>query len=184
MIKFEPITKYERELSEIIKLSVKKITSIQSQLSDIVTAIEAESTNQIQEFFANTESFAEDFKTNLNTGLQESRKQEKDFLNEISRRLQVTLGEEITKTLQGVVKKLGKEIDKEINQAIKEVKQQTNNAITNSSNQVKSEFKEFVENASELIQEQRTSLDVLNTELTKLSSEKKLRVTNYELTSY
>jgi DNA repair exonuclease SbcCD ATPase subunit len=168
------ITKYENEITEIIKSSVKKITSVQSQLSDIVTAIEAESTNQIQEFFVSTKSFADDFKTNLNTGLQESWKQEKDFLNEIRRRLQVTLGEEITKTLQGVVKNLSKEIDKDINQAIKEVKLQTNNAITNSSNQIKTEFNEFVENASELIQEQKPSLDVLNSELKKISSEKKL----------
>ncbi len=168
------IEKYEKELSEIIKTSVNKITSIQSQLSDVVTAIEMESTNQIQEFFASTESFAEDFKTNLSTGLQESWKHEKEFLNEIRRRLQVTLGEEITKALEGVVKNLANEIDKDINQAIIEVKEQTNNAITNSSNQIKTEFKEFVESASELIQEQRSPLDVLNTELTKLSSEKKL----------
>ncbi|UCG02637.1 MAG: hypothetical protein JSW11_01330 [Candidatus Heimdallarchaeota archaeon] len=168
------ITKYEKELSEIIKLSVKKITSIQSQLSDIVTAIETESTNQIQEFFVNSKSFSEEFTKNVNTGLQESRKQEREFLNEIRQRLQVTLGEEIIKALESVVKNLGKDIDKEINQAVEEVKQQTNNAITDSSNQIKAEFKEFVENASELIQEQKSSLDVLNTELTKLSSEKKL----------
>ncbi len=168
------IAKYEQELSEIIKVAVKKITSIQSQLSDVVTAIEVESTNQIQEFFANTESFAEDFKTNLNTGLQESWKQEKEFLKEVRQRVQVTLGEEVIKVLQAVVKNLANEIDIEINQAVEEVKQQTNNAIKNSSNQIKTEFKEFVENASELIQEQRTPLDVLNTEITKLSSEKRL----------
>ncbi|MFX0126121.1 MAG: hypothetical protein ACFFAE_21040, partial [Candidatus Hodarchaeota archaeon] len=169
------IKKYETELSDIIKLSVKKISSIQSQFSDIVTAIELESTNQIQEFLANTKSFAEDFETNLSTGLQESWKQEREFLDEIRKRLQVLLGQEITKALQSVVENLAKEIDEDINQAINEVKQQTNNAITNSSNQIKTEFNEFVENASELIQEQRTSLDVLNTELTKLSSEKKLK---------
>ena len=44
---------------------------------------EKKNLNQIQEFLASTEPFAEDFKTNLNTGLQESRKQEKEFLNEI-----------------------------------------------------------------------------------------------------
>ncbi|UCG90373.1 MAG: hypothetical protein JSU57_01185, partial [Candidatus Heimdallarchaeota archaeon] len=77
------IAKYEKELSEIIQLTVKKITTIQSQLSDVVTAIEMESTNQIQEFFTKTESFAADFKTNLNTGLQESWKQEREFLNEV-----------------------------------------------------------------------------------------------------
>ncbi|MFX0204660.1 MAG: hypothetical protein ACFFDT_01650, partial [Candidatus Hodarchaeota archaeon] len=168
------ISKYEKELSEIIKLSVKKITSIQSQLSDIVTAIETESTNQVQEFFANIKTFTEDFKTSLNASLQESSKQEKDFLNEIRRRLQVTLGEEINKTLEGIVTNLGNEIDKEINTAVEDIKKQTDSAITSGSNQIKAEFKEFLENASELIQEQKTSLDVLNTELTKMSSAKKL----------
>ena len=168
------ITKYEKELSDIIKLTVKKITTIQSQLTDIVAAIEAESTNQIQDFFANTQTFTEDFKTNLNTNLQESWKQEKDFLNEVRRKLQVTLGEEIAKALEGVAQNLGKEIDNEINRAVENVKKQTNDAITNSSNQIKAEFKQFIENASELIQGQKTSLDVLNTEISKLSAEKKL----------
>ncbi len=168
------IEKYEKELSSIIKMAVKKTTSIQSQLSDVVTAIEAESATQIQEFFTNTESVAEEFKTNLNTGLHESWKQEKEFLNEVRKRVQVTLESEIAKALQTVVKNLAIEIDKGINEAIKQVRLQTDNVITESSNQIKTEFKEFVENASELIQEQRTSIDVLNTELTKLSSEQKL----------
>ncbi|MFX1282004.1 MAG: hypothetical protein ACFFB5_00050 [Promethearchaeota archaeon] len=167
------IIKYEKELSEIIKITVNRILSIQSQLSDVVAAIEAESTNHIQEFFTNSKSFAEDFRTNFNTGLQESWKQEKEFLSEI-KKLQITFGEEIAKALQNVVENLAKEIDTEINQAVEEVKNQTNNAITNSSNQIKTEFKEFVETSSELIQEQKTPLEVLNTELTKLSSEKKL----------
>ena len=168
------ITKYEKELSEIIKASVKKITTIQSQLTDIVTAIETESTNQIQDFFANTKAFAEDFETNLNTNLQESWKQERDFLNEVRRKLQVTLGEEIAKAIEGVAQNLGKEIDKEINQAVNDVKKQTTDAINNSSNQIRAEFKQFIENSSELIQGQKTSLDVLNTEISTLSSEKKL----------
>lgn len=168
------IVKYEREISEIIKSAVKQISSIQSQLSDVITAIEVESTSQVQEFFINTETFAEDFKTNLNTGLHETWKQEKEFLNEIRKMVQVTLGKEIIKALEAVVNNLAKEIDEEINEAIIEVKKQTDTAITTSSNQIKSEFNEFVENSSELIQEQRTSLDVLNTELTKLTSEKKL----------
>ncbi|MFW9903459.1 MAG: helix-turn-helix domain-containing protein [Candidatus Thorarchaeota archaeon] len=168
------ISKYENELSEIIKLSVKKITSIQSQLSDIVTAIETESTNQIQEFFTNIRTFTEDFKTNLNTSLQESSKQERDFLNEIRQRLQVTLGEELNKTLEGVVTNLSEEVDKEINQAVDNIKKQTDSAIDSGSNQIKAEFKEFLENASELIQEQKASLDVLNSELTTMSSAKKL----------
>lgn len=168
------VVKYEKELSNIIKLAIKRITSIQSQLLNITTAIEAESATQIQQFFGNTESITEDFKTNLNTGLHESWKQEEEFLNEVRKRVQVIFGGKVTKALQTVVTNLAKEIDKGINEAVEEVRTKTDNVISESSNQIKAEFKEFVENASELIQEQRTSLDVLSTELSKMSSEKKM----------
>lgn len=168
------IVKYENELSDIIKLALKRITSIQTQMLNIVTAIEAESTSQIREFFANSESVSDELKNNLKTGLQESFNQEKEFINEIRQQVQNTLEKEITKALQTVVSNLTKEIDKGINEAIVEVKNKTDNVITENSNQIKADFKEFLENASELVQEQRASLDVLTTELSKLSSEKKL----------
>ncbi len=168
------IAEYKKELSNIIKLASKQITSNQSQLSNVVTAIEVESTAQIQEFFTNSDSIVGEVKTNLSTGLQESWEQEKEFINEIRRRVQVTLEEDIVKTLETVVTNLAKEIDKNINEVVKAIKLKTDKVISESSNQLKSEFKEFVENASELIQEQRTSLDVLNTELKEVSSEQKL----------
>ncbi len=168
------IAEYKNELSNIIKLASKQITSNQSQLSEVVTSIESESTAQIQEFFTSSDSIVGEVKTNLSTGLLESWEQEKEFINEIRRRVQVTLDEDIVKALQIVVTNLAKEIDKETNEAIKAIKLKTDKVISESSNQFKSEFKEFVENASELIQEQRTSLDVLNTELKEVSSEQKL----------
>ena len=168
------IDDYKKELSNIIKSASKQITSIQSQLTEVVKSIESESTTQIQEFFNSSNSIAGEVQTNLSTGLHESWEQEKEFLNEIRSRVQVTLEKDIVKALQAVVTNLAKEIDKNINEAVKAIKLKTDIVISESSKQLKSEFKEFTENASELIQEQRTSLDVLNTELKEVSSEQKL----------
>ncbi|UCE13284.1 MAG: hypothetical protein JSV04_13995 [Candidatus Heimdallarchaeota archaeon] len=167
------IERYDNELSETIKLAIKKITSIQSKLSDIITAIESESSGRIQEFFTNTDSIAEEFKTNLNTALQESWKQEKEYVNEIRKHVQTT-EDEMRKALESVVTNLAKDIDKDLNAAVKEVRLQTEKAIIESSNQLKTEFEEFVENASELVQEQKAPLDVLNTELIEMTFEQKL----------
>ena len=52
--------------------------------------------------------------------------------------------------------------------------QQTDEAIKASSEQMKNEFTEFTENAKELIQEQKVSLNVLETEISELSTEQKL----------
>jgi DNA repair exonuclease SbcCD ATPase subunit len=170
----ESLTHYEEELANIIKSAIEKITSHHSQLLNIVASIEAESTSQVQEFLVNAESASVEMRTNLNTGLHESRKHEKEFMNEIKQQVQVSLVDDVTKALKGVVSDLAKDIDKGINDALIAVKQQTDAAIAESSKQIKSEFKEFAENASELIQEQRPSLGVLNTELTELSTVQKL----------
>lgn len=167
------IEKYDNELSETINLAIKKITSIQSKLSDIVVAVESESSGRIQEFFTNTGSIAEEFRTNLNTGLYESWKQEREYIDEIRRHV-LTTEDEMKKALESVVENLAKDIDKDLNNGVKEVRQQTEKAIIESSNQLKTEFGEFVENASELVQEQKAPLDVLNTELIEMTFEQKL----------
>ncbi|MFX0086243.1 MAG: hypothetical protein ACFFAU_11225 [Candidatus Hodarchaeota archaeon] len=170
----DSIIKYEKELSNVINLTTDKIKSIHTQFSDIFAVIESESLTQIQEFFSNMESSTEEFKTNIDTGLRESWKREKEFVNEVRQQVQTTLEDEIGAALNKVVSNLAKEIDNGINEALKHVRQQTNSSINESSLQLKNEFKEFAESASELILEQRSSLGVLSTELSELSSEKKL----------
>jgi sugar-specific transcriptional regulator TrmB len=170
----DSITKYEKELSSVINSTTDKINSIQSQFSDIFTVIETEALTQIQEFYSNVESAAEEFRNNIDTGLRESWKHEKEFVNDVRQQVQTTLEDEISTALKKVVSSLAKEIDKGINEALKHVKQQTNTSISESSLQLKTEFKEFAETASELILEQRSSLEVLSTELSEMSSEKKL----------
>ncbi|MHA2329069.1 MAG: helix-turn-helix domain-containing protein, partial [Candidatus Hodarchaeales archaeon] len=168
-------TRFEKEeLSSVIKSVTEKTESVQTQLSEVLAEIGTVSASQLQQFYTNVESIAEEFKTNLSTGLNESWKHEKEFVNEIRNHVQSTLEDKIVKALQNVVKNLSKELDEGINDALNNVKLQTNSAIKESSNQIKEEFKEFVENATELIQEQRTSLNVLNTEISEISSEKKL----------
>ncbi|MHA2226353.1 MAG: apolipoprotein A-IV repeat region-like domain-containing protein [Candidatus Hodarchaeales archaeon] len=168
------VDNYEQELSSVIKSVTEKTESVQTQLSEVLAEIGTVSASQLQQFYTNVESIAEEFKTNLSTGLNESWKHEKEFVNEIRNHVQSTLEDKIVKALQNVVKNLSKELDEGINDALNNVKLQTNSAIKESSNQIKEEFKEFVENATELIQEQRTSLNVLNTEISEISSEKKL----------
>lgn len=170
----ESIVKYEKELSDVIESTTDKIKSIQSQFSDIFIAIESESLTRIQEFFSNTESGTEEFKNNIDTELRESRKHEKEFVNEVREQVQKTLEDEISASLKKVMSNLAKEIDKGINEALKHVVKQTNKSIKESSLQLKTEFKDFAENAALLIQEQRPILDVLGTELSEISSEQKL----------
>ncbi|MFX0171971.1 MAG: hypothetical protein ACFE9L_08630, partial [Candidatus Hodarchaeota archaeon] len=170
----DSLTQHEEELGNVIKSVTEKITSHHSQLLNIIASIEAESTSQIQEFLSNTESSGGELRANLTTGLNESRKHEKEFVKDIQQQVLVSLIDNVTKALKGVVSELAKEIDKDINDALITVKQQTAAAITESSEQIKSEFKEFADNATELIQEQKPSLGVLNTELTEISAGQKL----------
>ncbi|MFX0051505.1 MAG: hypothetical protein ACFE8U_09455, partial [Candidatus Hermodarchaeota archaeon] len=170
----ESLAQYEEELGNVIKSVTEKITSHHSQLLNIIASIEAESTSQIQEFLSNTESSGGELRANLTTGFNESRKHEKEFVKEIKQQVQVSLVDNVTKALKGVVSELAKEIDKEINDALIVVKQQTAAAIVESSEQIKSGFKEFADNATELIQEQKPSLGVLNTELSEFSAGQKL----------
>jgi hypothetical protein len=173
----EIISQYEKQLASLTKDVNEKISSIHTQIGNLTASIEANTIAQFQDFFSNTETIREEFKTNMNTGLQESRKSEKEFFEEIQQLVQVTLLKEITKTLKNVVSDLASEIDSGINEALIKVREQTDTAITESSKQIKLEFKEFAENASELIQEQRSPLDVLNTELSETSSGQKLETT-------
>ncbi|MHA2304384.1 MAG: helix-turn-helix domain-containing protein [Candidatus Hodarchaeales archaeon] len=170
----EPISRFDKELSTIVGTTTDKIKSIQSRFLDIFKTIETESISQIQGFFTTVDSASSELKSNIETGLHESRKNEREFVSEVRQYVHATLEDEITKALQNVVSALSKEIDTGINEALKYVKQQTDSAINTSSNQLKTEFGEFAESASELIQAQRSSLDVLSTELSEISVEHKL----------
>ncbi len=169
----ESTSKFEKELSSTINSALESIKSMQLRFLDIFTTIETESVSQIQSFFTNVDSSSSELKTNIDTGLNESWKKEREFVSEVRQHVHTTLEDEITKSLQNVVSALAKEIDTEINKALKHVKKQTGNAIRTSSNQIKTEFSEFAETASELIQAQRSSLDVLSTELSEIPTEKK-----------
>ncbi len=168
------ISKYEKELNEIVKISVEKINSIQNQFNELLEVIESESVSRIQEFYSTTDTVANDLKSNLSTGLQESRKHEKEFVNDVSQHIRSSLEKDILNALKVVIADLSKEIDKDINEALKLVVDQTDKAINESSEQMKTEFTEFTENAKELIKEQKVSLDVLETEVSELSTEQKL----------
>lgn len=170
----ESTSRFEKELSAIVSSAIEKTKSMQSRFLDIFTTIETESISQVQSFFSNVDSTSNELKTNIDTGLRESWKKEREFVSEVRQYVHTTLEDEITKTLQNVVSALAKEIDTGINKSLKQVKTQTDNVIKTSSNQIKTEFSEFAETASELIQAQRSSLDVLSTELSEISTEKKL----------
>ncbi len=170
----ESITKYEQELNEIIKSSVEKINSIQTQFNGLLGTIESESVTRIQEFYSNTDTVGSDLKVNLNTGLQESRKHEKEFIKEVRQHVRTSLENDVLNALKVVISDLSKEIDNDINEALKLVVQQTDKAITASSEQMKTEFTEFTEDAKELIQEQKISLNVLETEISEITAEQKL----------
>ncbi len=170
----ESITKYEQELNGIIKTSVEKINSIQQQFNDLLDAVESESVSRIQEYYSNTGTVASDLKANLKTGLQESRMHEKEFINEVRKHVRTSLENDVLNALKGVISDLSKEIDKDINEALKLVVQQTDEAINANSEQMKTEFTEFTESAKELIEEQKLSLNVLETEISELTTEQKL----------
>jgi len=170
----ESITKYEKELSTVIKSSIDRIKSVQSQFNELFTSIESESILRIQEFFSNAENISNDLKANLNTSLQESRKQEREFINEVRSHVRHSLENNVQNSLKKVLSDLSKDIDKEINIALKSVVEKTELAIQESSSQIKSEFKEFATNASELIREQNASVSVLSSEIDEMSAEQKL----------
>ncbi|WP_455463818.1 hypothetical protein, partial [Candidatus Hodarchaeum mangrovi] len=66
----ESITKYEKQLLEIIRSTSTRINTIQTRILDIITTLETESNVQMQEFFTNTESTSNEFKGNLMSGLE------------------------------------------------------------------------------------------------------------------
>jgi len=170
----ESITKYEKQLLEIIRSTTSRINTIQTRISDIVTTLETESSVQVQEFFTNTESTSNEFKGNLISGLETSRKYEKNFVNELRKQVQASLETDISKGLTSVVSKVAQDIDKEIEDGLIGVKQKTESIIRESSQQIKQEFQEFVDNASELISEQKSPIDVLQSEILELSTEQKI----------
>ncbi|MHA1213666.1 MAG: hypothetical protein ACTSPG_00035 [Candidatus Hodarchaeales archaeon] len=172
----EYISIYEKELLEIIKASSSKINAIQTQISEIITTIETESSIQLQAFVSDTDSSVKDLKNNILDGMNEVHKYEKEFVNDLRKRMQETLESEISNALTKVVSAISDDIDKEINTALDKVKEQTKESIEESSNQIKQEFKDFVETASELIQEQKASIDVIHNEIIDISSEQKLVV--------
>ncbi len=170
----DSIGRYEQELNEVIKSSMNKINSIQTQFNDLIGVTETESISRIQDFFKNTDTVTSDLKSNLSTGLQESRKQEKEFVDEVRQHVRSSLENDVLNALKVVISDLSKEIDKDINKALKQVVRQTDEAIKTSSEQMKTEFIEFTESAKELIQEQKVSLNVLESEISELTTEQKL----------
>jgi hypothetical protein len=174
----ESIVKYEAELETAIKSSVDQIKKIQAHFMDLLTSVEAESTQRIQEFFTNSNIVSNDLKTNLNTGLLESRKKGKEFIEEVQEHVRISLEKDVLNTLKKVVADLTKDIDKEINTALVQVKKQTDSVIDTSSVQLQTEFKEFAESAKELILEQKSSLNVLDSAIIEESAEQKLKSLN------
>ncbi|MHA1974167.1 MAG: hypothetical protein ACTSW1_14305 [Candidatus Hodarchaeales archaeon] len=172
----EYISNYEKEILEIIKASSGKINEVQKQISEIITTIETESSVQLQAFVSDAGSSVKDLKDNLLDEMSEVQKYEKEFANDLRKRIQETLESDISGALTKVVSGISEDIDKEINTALKRVKEQTRESIEETSNQIKQEFKDFVETASELIQEQKASIDVIHNEIIDISSEQKLAV--------
>ncbi|MHA1942330.1 MAG: hypothetical protein ACW97P_11525, partial [Candidatus Hodarchaeales archaeon] len=170
----DSITKYETELETVVSTSVDQIKKIQTHFMDLLTGIETESTQRIQEFFTNTNIVSSDLKTNLTTGLNESRKNEKEFIDEVQEHVRISLEKDVLNTLKKVVQDLTKDVDKEINSALKEVIKQTDGVIDECSIQLRTEFKEFTESAKELIMEQKSSLNVLDSAIIEASAEQKL----------
>ena len=174
----ESVIKYENELETVVKSSVDQIKKIQAHFMDLLVGIETESTQRIQEFFTNSNIVSGDLKTNLNTGLLESRKKGKEFIEEVQEHVRISLEKDVLNTLKKVVSDLTKDVDKEINSALKQVKKQTDTVIDTCSTQLETEFKEFAESAKELILEQKSSLNVLDSAIIEGSAEQKLKSLN------
>lgn len=170
----ESVSHYEKELSNIIDTTTTRIEEIQSQMGDILTVLETESASQLNEFFSNTQTASNEFKTNLLTEIGETRKHEKDFISDVRKNIQVNFVEKIDRVLKKVSDGLIKEIDEEIDKTLVNIRKETLDAISDSSSKLKAEFQEFKDNASELILEQKSYLEVLDSELSDFSNEQKL----------